>query len=163
MNEEFEFKKATKADAQDILKLYKSLVGTPFCAWSDGYPGMQEIEYDLSREALYCLMDGDVLAGVITIDKDEAVEALPCWSKELVPASELSRLGVNIAYQNKGLACYMIKEVMSILKAEGKKSIHYLVAKENEKAIRAYKKLNPQIVGEAELFNEHWWCCEIEI
>lgn len=162
-NKEFTFVKASKADAEQILKLYKSLVGKPFCAWTESYPDWQEIDYDLSRDSLYCMKDEDLIVGVITIDQDEAVESLPCWSPSLQPSSELSRLGVHVDYQNEGLACRMIREVMEILKRQGKKSVHYLVAKENEKAIRAYKKLNPQVVGEAQLFAEDWWCCEIAI
>ena len=80
---EYQFKKATQNDAREILALYQSVKGTPYCAWSDTYPGPQEIEYDLSREALFSLWDGDTLVAVITVDKDEQVEQLTCWSKEL--------------------------------------------------------------------------------
>lgn len=160
---EYRFRRATKEDAHQILALYKSVIGTPYCAWTDTYPGPQEIQYDLSREALFCLWDGENLAGVITVDRDEQVEQLDCWSKELAPSVELSRLGVNPAYQNQGLACEMIRKVMNILKSEGKKSIHYLVAKQNVKAIRSYEKLNPNIVGESDLFMTDWWCCEIPL
>ena len=160
---EYQFKKATQNDAREILALYQSVKGTPYCAWSDTYPGPQEIEYDLSREALFSLWDGDTLVAVITVDKDEQVEQLTCWSKELEPSVELSRLGVHPEYQNQGLACRMIREVMDIMRSEGKKSIHYLVAKQNLKAIRSYAKLHPNIVGESDLFMTDWWCCEIPI
>ena len=60
------------------------------------------------ENALYCLKDdkGEIL-GTISLDDDEAVDSLPCWSKELQPGAELSRLGVKVEYQNQGIAKYL--------------------------------------------------------
>lgn len=44
--------KAKKEDVESILKLYKSQLGEPFCAWDDGYPCEENIADDLSRESL---------------------------------------------------------------------------------------------------------------
>ena len=32
-----------KEDVESILKLYKSQLGAPFCAWDDGYPCEENI------------------------------------------------------------------------------------------------------------------------
>jgi L-amino acid N-acyltransferase YncA len=95
------FVNATISDKEEILNLYRSLVGTEFCVWTQNYPTEYEFDGDLSRNALFCLKDDDEkIIGVISIDKDEAVEELPCWTKELQPSAELSRLGVREEYQN---------------------------------------------------------------
>lgn len=158
------FEKAKDSDKTEILELYHSLVGTEYCAWTWNYPSEKDIEGDMSRDALFCLKnEKNEIIGVISIDKDEAVEELPCWSKKLLPSAELSRLGVKIEYQNQGIARKLLQYGMEELKKQGKKSVHFLVCKTNQKAIRSYDKLHFDIVGECELFGEYWWCYEKEL
>ena len=153
--------KATKMDKGEILALYRSLAGTEFCAWTENYPNEIEIEGDLSRDALFCLKDTDGrIVGVISIDDDEEVEKLSCWSESLKPAAELSRLGVRVESQNQGVARKLLQYGMEELKVQGYKAVHFLVCKTNKKAIRSYDKLNFDIVGECQLFGENWWCYE---
>lgn len=159
--EKMEFVNAEEKDIAEILALYRSLVGTEFCAWTENYPGEQDIAGDLSRDGLFCLKDSSgKIVGVISIDQDEAVENLTCWTKEGQPSSELSRLGVCADNQNQGIARELLQYGMDELKHRGMKSVHFLVCKTNEKAIRSYAKLNFNVVGECELFDEHWWCYE---
>lgn len=155
------FVRAAAADKAEILALYRSLVGTEYCAWTDEYPNETEIEGDLSRNALFCMKDENgKIAGTISIDHDEEVEKLPCWREALKPAGELSRLGVRREYQNQGLARQLLQYGMEELKRRGFKSVHFLVCKTNIKAIRSYSKLNFEVVGECSLFGEDWWCYE---
>lgn len=155
------FMHSTAGDKAEILQLYRSLVGTEFCAWTDEYPGEAEIEGDLSRDALFCMKDREgKIIGVISIDQDEAVEALPCWTEAWKPAGELSRLGVRPENQNQGMARQLLQHGMDELKRQGKRSVHFLVCKTNRKAMRSYDKLDFNIVGECELFGEEWWCYE---
>ena len=78
----FEHVKASAADK--VLSLYRSLVGTPFCAWTADYPARGDVEFDLSRNALFCLREEETgeIAGVISIDQDPKVESLTCWTPE---------------------------------------------------------------------------------
>ena len=48
-------------------------------------------------------MSGEI-AGLVSIDDDPEVESIPCWSEELQPSAEISRLGVAEKYQNRGIA-----------------------------------------------------------
>lgn len=155
------FTMATQVDKAEILALYRSLVGTEYCAWTDEYPNETEIESDLSRNALFCMKDeSGKIVGTISIDDDEEVEKLSCWRDTLKPAGELSRLGVRREYQNQGLARQLLQHGMEELKRRGFKSVHFLVCKTNIKAIRSYGKLNFEVVGECRLFGEEWWCYE---
>lgn len=155
------FMRATKNDKAAVLALYRSLAGTEFCAWTSDYPGESDIEGDLSRDGLFCLKDADEkIIGVISIDHDEAVEKLPCWTEALKPAAELSRLGVRAENQNQGVARKLLQYGMAELKLQGRKSVHFLVCKTNKKAIRSYDKLDFNVVGECRLFGEEWWCYE---
>ncbi|MGN1180473.1 MAG: GNAT family N-acetyltransferase [Suilimivivens sp.] len=155
------FERAGEKDKREILALYHSLVGTECCAWTESYPGETDFEGDLSRNALFCLRNGDgEIVGVISVDLDEAVEKLPCWSGELQPSAELSRLGVKPEYQNQGIARLLLQYGMEELRRQGKKSVHFLVCKTNRKAIRSYDKLYFDVVGSCRMYGEEWWCYE---
>ena len=152
----------SESEAEEVLSLYRSLVGTPFCAWTADYPARSDVEFDLSRNALFCLRDEETgeIAGVISIDQDPKVESLTCWTPELQPGRELSRLGVREAYQNQGIARRLMAGAMEELRRQGFKSVHILVAKENKKALASYKIFEYETVGACFLHEHDYWCYE---
>ena len=175
-----EFRRARREEAEEILQLYRSLIGTEYCVWTENYPTEREVEFDLSRNALFCLYERmpepdereqgarlsatrGRLMGVISMDDDPEVEALSCWSEDLTPVAELSRLGVAVEYQNRGIARILLQEAMTELKSQGYKAVHILVAKDNVKALRSYEKLHFTTAGECELFGHSYWCYEREL
>ena len=113
----FVFEHVKESEADEVLALYRSLVGTPFCAWTADYPARSDVEFDLFRNALFCLRDEETgeIAGVISIDQDPKVESLTCWTPELQPGRELSRLGVRETYQNQGIARKLMAGAMEEL------------------------------------------------
>ena len=154
-------RKATSQDKQAILALYQSQIGSECCPWSEDYPSMEEIEYDLSRESLFVMKnEEDAILAAISIDLDEEVEKLSCWTKALSPGGELSRLAVAKNLQNKGIAREMLQYGMKILKENGYKSVHFLVNKTNQKAIRSYSHMNFSVVGECFLYEQPFLCYE---
>ena len=165
MTDNMEFRRANREEAVEILQLYRSLIGTEYCVWTENYPTEREVEFDLSRDALFVLREKPSrhLMGAISIDDDPEVKALPCWSEELVPVAELSRLGVAAEYQNRGIARILLQEAMAELKSQGYKAVHILVAKDNVKALRSYEKLHFITAGECELFGHSYWCYEKEL
>ena len=81
---------AVKEDTGKILELYHSMIGGA-AGWNEYYPGIDTIESDLSRNALFVMEneDGELLAS-ISIDADEAVDSLKCWNQTLLPGAELA-------------------------------------------------------------------------
>ena len=53
--EGFFFRNARKDEAETIFMLYRSVIGRPFCAWDEEYPGWTEIRHDLETENLFVL------------------------------------------------------------------------------------------------------------
>lgn len=154
---------ATREDIDIILNLYHSVLDTPYCRWDEHYPCIENIEDDLAREALFCYRDNDEIIAAISIDKDEDVDKLECWNKDLMPAMELSRLCVKQGCQAKGLAADMIRFMMEYGKQKGYKSVHYLVSKHNLIAQKAYKKLAFDLKGECQMYGDEYLCYEKEI
>lgn len=158
------FTLATAQDAPEILKLYRSVMGSEGCTWSLDYPDEENIQNDLARNALFCMKtkDGEII-GAISIDDDKEVEQLSCWSEELKPGGELARLVVKEAYQNQGIARKLLQAGMEECKKRGCNSVHFLVSKTNYRALHSYHKLQFETKGESDLFGECWWCYEKEL
>lgn len=95
--------KAKKEDVESILKLYKSQLGEPFCAWDDGYPCEENIADDLSRESLFIMKDGngDILAA-ISVDQDENVET-HLLDPELQPGANCRGLRCDLIFKTEAL------------------------------------------------------------
>ena len=154
---------ATENDKEEILSLYKKQIGREFCPWNEHYPTMEEIHFDLSRDSLFIMKDGEKIIAAASIDQDEQVEQLDCWSSALAPGAEMSRLAVDPEYQNQGLAREMLLHGMAVMKKRGYKSIHFLVNKHNVKALNSYNHLSFDIVGECFMYEQPFLCYEKEI
>lgn len=152
---------AKEQEKEEILALYKMQIGRAFCPWTEHYPGMDTIEYDLERDALFVMKNASgMIIAAITLDLDEEVEKLIYWTKELAPGGELSRLAVHPDYQNQGIAQKMLLHGMQVLKERGHKSVHFLVNRLNEKALRSYEHLHFNNVGECFMYEQPFYCYE---
>ena len=105
----YQITSAKEEDRAEIMSLYEAQKGRPYCPWDEDYPSNDTIDFDLSRGALFVLKIGGRVRAAISIDDDEDVAGLPCWSKDLSPGGELSRLAVFPDEQNKGFARIMLQ------------------------------------------------------
>lgn len=154
---------ATRDDREEILALYKTMLYGP-ADWNEYYPNEDTIEFDLSRNALYVMKaDEDRIIAAISIDEDEDVKNLSCWSRELIPSAELARLCVRKDMQNQGIAKKMMRHVFEILKKEGNKGVHILVKTGHEAALSSYRAIGFRMVGECNLFDKDFVCMEIPL
>ena len=159
--EEKRILQAVEEDKTELWKLYKAQLGQEFCAWDEHYPDMQDIEGDLSRDALFVMRNAkNEIIAAISLDEDENVENLPFWTETLQPGGEVARLVVRTDYQNQGIARDMIQYAMKVLKERGRKSVHYMVNKENLKAVRSYEHLHFKLVGECTMYEQPFLCYE---
>ena len=151
---------AVKEDTQKLLELYRSMIGGA-AGWNEYYPGIETIESDLSRNALLVMENekGELLAS-ISIDDDESVDSLKCWDETLLPGAELARLCIRKEYQNKKIARMMMAYAINVLRKQRKRSVHILVRKGHEVAMRSYTHLGYEKVGECSLYDMQFVCME---
>ena len=155
--------RATREDKEEILALYRTMLYGP-ADWNEYYPDEETIEFDLSRNALFVMKNSqEQIIAVISIDEDEDIAKLACWSSELMPSAELSRLCVRKDMQNQGISRQMMRYVFEILKKEGKKGVHILVKTGHEAALSSYRALGFQTVGECNLFDKDFICMELKL
>ena len=154
---------AKKEDKEEILALYKAQLGKEFCPWDENYPNEETIDFDLSRDALFVMRVDHRIIAAISIEEDEDVDKLECWDKNLQPGGELARLAVLPEEQNHGVSRNMLLFGMEELKRRGFKSIHFLVAKNNTKAIKSYSVFGFNIVGECHMYEHDFLCYEKDL
>ena len=154
---------AVKEDTEEIMDLYRSQIGQKFCPWNENYPGYHEIDYELSRDALFVYKEDGKIKAAISLEKDDDVEALECWTSELAPGGELARVAVLPDQQSKGLGRMMMAFALGELKRRGFKSTHFLVNKHNVKAIRCYASFGFNVVGQCRMFEQDFLCYEKEL
>lgn len=157
------FTNATAADSAEILALYRSFIGGP-ADWNELYPNEDTIEFDLGRNALFCMKnsEGEIVA-TISADDDKDVEALTLWNREIRPAAEVSRICVRSDMQNKGVAGMLMANIFEIFKARGIKMVHILVHEGHNGALRAYDKVGFVKVGECDFWGKHFICMERQL
>lgn len=135
--QDLSFYQATSADAQEILRLYRSLVGTEGCAWDETYPSTETIAEDLQRGALFCLRGADGIAAVASYGDFAELNDLP-WRSPLRAPCELARIGVWPARQHAGLATRILRCCIDAARAAGFDGMRLLVARCNPAAQRLY-------------------------
>ena len=59
--ESYQLKKAGMEQAEEVMSIYRSLVGSPGCTWSEKYPVMEDVERDIANDSLYVLYDGPAI------------------------------------------------------------------------------------------------------
>jgi len=149
----WEIKRATIADADEVLALYNSMIGTPGCTWSELYPAMENIEFDLGKDALWVMRDGDVLVGAISVGNLGDVCQLG-WAPQ--NPAELARIAVAHGYQGRGLAAALIRHGIETARAAGHDGVVLLVSPDNHAARHLYEKLGFEPCGEIDGWNHHW-------
>lgn len=151
-------------DLDEAFGLYQEAIGEPGCVWDENYPQKVLIKEDIEEHCLFGIRDENgKIMGVIARDRDEDIDGLSCWNKEWMPGAELARLVVAKEYQNRGLARLLITKMQKVLKAQGFKSVHYLVAEVNYRARKSYEKLSFELKGETDLWGHHYLCYEKEL
>jgi ribosomal protein S18 acetylase RimI-like enzyme len=154
---------AKKEDAEDILNVYQSLVGTSGCAWNVEYPVIDNVRKDIENNSLYCMTDSNRIIAVAAAGYDDELNDLTCWNDTVKNWCELARVGVRKNMQNHGLGHMLVNHIIHDVEKRGFDGIHMLVSKTNPAALALYRKLHFHCCGEAYMFNIDFFCYELVI
>ncbi|NLD87152.1 MAG: GNAT family N-acetyltransferase [Clostridiales bacterium] len=150
---------ANTGEREEILSLYRSVMGTKFCTWNEDYPSMEEIDNDIENNCLYVMTSEGRIIASISIVPERELDELQVWS-EREDAAELARLVVNRDCQGKGLAFRMLSEMEELLREKGTKTVHLLAAKQNIPAVKTYLKADYEIKGEVNIYGNSYFAME---
>ena len=157
------FETAGAGDADNILTLYRSVMGSDFCTWNEFYPGMEEIRADYESGNLYVLRDCSKIIGAISIVPENELDELEFWKIKDGSAAEIARVAVVPEYQGRGLALRMVLDTEKILKARGCRAVHLLAARVNIPACHTYQKAGYHLAGECNMYGHRFCAYEKEL
>lgn len=165
---EYKIKTANVEDRENIVALYKSLVGTQGCTWNLHYPTFENVDADIQSNILYCLCDdSNCIVAVASIvvendDDEEDYDDVSCgWSNDINKTCELARVGVNKSMHNQGLGNQIMGYIIKDVKERGFQGIHMFVSKTNAAALALYSKWGFHKCGEIDLYDNEWFCYEL--
>lgn len=160
---DYKIKKATFDEVEKIDEIYKSLIGHLGCAWNEYYPSKEDIISDIKNNGLYCMYNEDDIIAAAFAGKDNELNHISCWDKQIKRPCELARVGVKKQFHSKGLATQIIEYIEKDIKKQGFDGIHFLVSKTNPSALALYNKLNYKCCGELNKYDIDWYCYEKKI
>ena len=145
-------------DAEAIYALYHSLIDMPYGTWNEEYPDFELVQEDLARSEVFVMRDeGRLIAAIVNEDSDE-FDGMAPWFGDVRRWAQLGRLGVDKAYQGRGIGRAMMRYALERAKEEGCDAVRLLVGVHNLPAQRAYATLGFDVCGEAEAWGNRWLC-----
>lgn len=158
--EKYEFRHAVREDADTIFALYRSLAGTPYCAWDENYPARSNLDEDLAANAIYCLCDGPKIIAVATAMHCPEHDVLP-WGPAVRKPCDLMRIGVARGMQGHGIGALLLQKMIRASRDAGYDSMRILVSRKNLPAVKLYRGAGALYRGETFAYGIDWFCYEI--
>ena len=159
---DYSFAFAKRSDTPEILRLYRSLIGTQGCTWHTDYPNREITEADIDAEALYVVLDKKYkIIAVATACKDIELDGLACWQTK--NPCDLARFGVLTEKQNQGIGSFLLRKVISTVRRTGFDGMRMLVSKDNQIARRLYQQQGFERIGEVFVYGSDYDCLELMI
>lgn len=154
---------ATSQDLDEILSLYRSVLGKNGCTWTEQYPCREIAEEDLAAQSLYVLREGARIVGTVSVVPENELDDLPFWTVPGAESCEIARIVIAPAEQGRGLAYQMLTALWDALRAQGKtyRAAHLLVSPGNPAALHTYERLGFQKRGECEEYSQFWYAYEL--
>ena len=152
---EYAFSLAQSADAQAVFALYRRMIGTPGCTWSDEYPTLDLVKRDIGTGSLYVLRDeqGALIAAAAAGPNDE----LEAFAWDAPNPCELARVAVDLPRQNQGIGTYLLKRVIPAVQARGFDGIRMLVSVNHPHALALYDKNGFTRLDEVHLYGHDFY------
>lgn len=138
-----EIRIAQLEDLTKIKDMYKDIVKNMYDnninIWDEIYP-CEFLKEDIDNKRLYLVEEDNlIIAAFALCDTHEGKEHVE-WESSEASAIYIDRLGVNVAYSNKGIGSYALIQASHIAKDKGVSYLRLFVVEENIPAINLYEK-----------------------
>ena len=133
-----EFRKATMADANGILKIIRQaqayLKSQEIDQWQNNYPNLEAVQKDIQEQIGYVLVKDGFLLGTVAVsfDGERTYDRIyeGEW-KSIQPYVVIHRIAVHEEYKGQGLSAVMLERIEEICLKRGVHSIKVDTHEEN--------------------------------
>lgn len=159
----YEITKAKVSDAEEIAEIYCSLIGEPGCTWDGHYPTLEHVRADIAASSLYKVTENGIIIASAYLGEYEEISRPDFLDGTVKNLGELGRVGVRREYHRKGIASALLEFLKTEAQNRGYDGIVLLVGTENNAAAALYEKSGFRRLGEAYLYETHWYFYYIEL
>lgn len=152
-------RKALFSDVDAAAAMYRDVIGVNNSVWDENYPTHENAEDDFRDGRLYIFENDGEIIGACSVEYENELDEFDFW-KIRQGSLEISRIVIARKHQGKGLAKVMVKLFIKELAEQGCSSIHLLAAKSNPAAIKTYKSIGFEFVGECFAFGHDYYAAE---
>ncbi len=152
-------KQAEEKDVSEAVSLYSDAVGREGCTWNEYYPTREDARCDFEHDCLYVFVSDGKIVGAVSVVPENELDSLECW-KINEDVREIARVTVSKELSGQGLGAKMVGELLCVLKNGGFRAVHILAAKQNAAALKTYKKLGFEFVGECFMYGNDYFAAE---
>lgn len=150
---QMEITKAIVSDASSIMELIKECVSNMkikgIFQWNEHYPNLEIVNADIQAGCAYITKSDTSCIATITLNEEQSPEYQEInWLKDNSKALVVHRLAIHPSHQNQGLAKRLMFFAEELAVREGYTSIRLDAYSANPFALRLYKKLGYQNLGQ---------------
>jgi ribosomal protein S18 acetylase RimI-like enzyme len=146
-------------DIPEIISIYRSLIGTPGCAWNMYYPNRKLAESDINSKSLYILKENEKIIAVASAGEFNELGHMQ-WKPKM--PCELARVAVIPTMQRQGIGTIILQYIVKAVKEKGFDGMRFLVSKANHAALTLYDKNGFERCGEAFMYDIDFYRYQIE-
>lgn len=156
--------KLNESELENIQMLYKDIKEKTFTLWDDDYPSKDLILWDIEREGLFGVKDGERLVAITFFgERQEDGEDDFTWKYSFTKRGTFARIGVAPDYQNCGVGTMLVEYVLNNLKKQGFDGVRILVGIDNKNAIKLYTKFGFENSGTIARFGHKYYLFELKL
>lgn len=154
-------RKSESSDVDIVCEMCRSVVGVNNCTWNENYPAPENAQYDHETGSLYIFEnDAGEIIGSCAVETENEFEGFNSWSINDNTCKELTRVVITLEYQGHGYAKEMVRMLIDELAENGCKSVHLFAAKTNPAAVKTYRSIGFETVGEYSAYGHDFYAQE---
>lgn len=150
------FRNAKVTDLDHIVTIYQAAIDemnkNNIFQWDEIYPNREVLEDDIIKQQLYIGILKDTICSAFVLNQEEDEEYVNgAWEYKMSSFYVIHRLCVNPIFQNQGIGTKTMRYIEKILREQAVETIRLDSFSLNPYAVKMYRSLGYNIVGEV-----HW-------
>ena len=154
--------KANQDDIPALLVVCRAAAKTQGSTWDDHYPNAEILPEDVGHSALYKIMAGDDIIGLLSCGETGELSMLSDPSCGARPF-DFARFGIHPRCQGKGFGHAALAAAVGLCARLGGTSVRVLVSPGNPAALRVYQREGFEIVRRVHLWERDYLYCRKRI
>ncbi len=154
--------KANQDDIPALLAICRAAAKTQGSTWDDLYPNAEILSEDVEHGALYKIMAGDDIIGLLSCGETGELSMLSDPACGAHPF-DFARFGIHPRYQGKGFGHAALAAAVELCARLGGTSVRVLVSPGNPAALRVYQREGFEAVRRVHLWERDYLYCRKRI